>query len=437
MSDKLQWQRWIQEVNLIFLTVLVSFFGNSLAFANSHSAIFFHPDGMSVSHWTAVRMMKVGPDGELNWDRLARAAVYKGHMKDQLSGTSNGGATVHAYGIKVGAESFGNDNGKAIVSANGKGFSLLTEALKAGKSTALIQSGHLAEPGTAVFVASVESRRQYEEIVSQVVASGVEVILGGGEKYLLPLGKKGRFGEGTRKDGRDLIAEAQAQGYTVVFTKSDLSAAAKNPQIKKVLGVFAADHTFNDLPEKELKKKNLPHYWPEAPTIAEMAEATLQIVSRNKKGFFIVAEEEGTDNFSNENNAAGFLEAGLRADEALGVFLKFVEKNKKTLLLTTSDSDAGGLQVWGSAKMDPKKELAAKAENGSPLDGPQGSESVPFMAKPDQFGVTYPFAISWANFQDSTGGILLKGQGPGSEKLKGTVDNTMVFRLISDWIFKK
>jgi alkaline phosphatase len=65
------------------------------------SAIFFHPDGMGVNYWGAVRMRFVGPDGRLNWDRLPHLAVYTGHMKDALTATSHGGATVHAYGVKV------------------------------------------------------------------------------------------------------------------------------------------------------------------------------------------------------------------------------------------------------------------------------------------------------------------------------------------------
>ena len=64
------------------------------------NVIFFHPDGMGVNTWGAVRMMTVGPDGRLNWDRIPHMAVYTGHMKDRLTSTSHGGATTHAYGVR-------------------------------------------------------------------------------------------------------------------------------------------------------------------------------------------------------------------------------------------------------------------------------------------------------------------------------------------------
>ena len=41
----------------------------------------------------------------LAWDRLPALAVYRGHMADQLVGTSNGAATAHAFGRRVPASS--------------------------------------------------------------------------------------------------------------------------------------------------------------------------------------------------------------------------------------------------------------------------------------------------------------------------------------------
>ena len=63
-------------------------------------APFWH-DGSSISAWAAVRLLTVGPDGMLNWDKLDRMGVYRGHLKDSLASSSNGGATVHAYGVKA------------------------------------------------------------------------------------------------------------------------------------------------------------------------------------------------------------------------------------------------------------------------------------------------------------------------------------------------
>lgn len=114
---------------------------------------------------------------------------------------------------------------KTIASkASGKpGVTILEEAIAAGKATAVINSGFIAEPGTGAFLAEVESRGDVAAITEQIVESGVDIILGGGEIHYLPVGTVGRFGqEGIREDGRNLLEEAAADGYTVVYDLDEL-----------------------------------------------------------------------------------------------------------------------------------------------------------------------------------------------------------------------
>ena len=213
----------------------------------TNSVIFIHPDGTSPSHYAAGRFVSVGPDGRLNWDNMTNAGVYLGHMEDTLVGTSNAGAVTHAYGVKTFSGSFGlEEDGSEVVSLSGEvGTTIMDEAIAAGKATAVINSGFIAEPGTGAFLASVESRRDVEEITLQIVESGVDVIMGGGEIHYLPVGTVGEFGQpGIREDGRNLIEEAEADGYTVVYTLADLEALPADTE--KVLGIFAAEDTYND-----------------------------------------------------------------------------------------------------------------------------------------------------------------------------------------------
>ena len=196
-------------------------------------------------------------------------------------------------------------------------------ARDAGYATGLINSGTITEPGTGVFVANVESRRDNTGIALQITESGVDVILGGGERYFLPTGVTGRYGEGRREDGCNLLEEMAAKGYTIVFTREEL-AAIDPATTDKLLGLFAARHTFNDKTEAYLQANNLPHYWDYSPTLAEMTSKAIAILSRNQKGFLLVMEEEGTDNFADgANNASGTIKAIERADAAIGKALDF------------------------------------------------------------------------------------------------------------------
>ncbi|MBT8461302.1 MAG: alkaline phosphatase [Gemmatimonadetes bacterium] len=395
------------------------------------SVIFFHPDGMGVNTWGAVRMMTVGPDGRLNWDRIPHMAVYTGHMKDRLTSTSHGGATTHAYGVKVLADSYGMDGNEPLTAASGFTGSILQEAHAAGLAVGIVNSGTITEPGSGAFAASHPERYAHEPIALQIFESGAEVILGGGEQYFLPEGADGLYGPGARRDGRDLIAEAAKRGYTVVRTRAELLALPDTST--KVLGLFARYHTFNDQPEERLLANGLVA-WPEAaPTIAEMTRAALDVLSRGDRRFFLASEEEGTDNMANANNAMGEIMAGQRADEAIGVIQAFIADHPNTLLLMTSDSDAGGMQVFGQPF--PADTAPATASNGAPMDGVEGTNGQLFLAEPDANGVRHPFAIAWAQYHDVSGGILMKAQGLGAERVRGTMDNTEAYRVMYSVLF--
>lgn len=344
-------------------------------------------------------------------------------MSDRLTSTSHGGATVHSRGVKVQADSFGMDRNNSIISASGVQQSVAEEAIAAGKAVALVQSGHIGEPGTAAFVSESVSRRDVDLIARQVIESGAQVILGGGETYLLPDGVQGRHGTGSRSDGVNLIERAEALGYTVVYDRDEML-ALNLKETDKLLGVFASNHTFNANPIGENFANALPAYQATAPSIAEMATVALEIISRDPDGFFAVIEEEGTDNFPNNMNAPGALEALTRADAAFGVLLEFVDARSDTLLITAADSDAGGLQV------------VATDETGAFLHGRYGPDTEVFLAKPDAYGHVLPFALGFVgDGGDVGGGILARGAGFNSELITPLMDNTDVYKIMHTTLF--
>lgn len=399
------------------------------------NVIFFHPDGAGVNHWGAARIFHVGPDGQLNWDRLPHMGVYTGHMADRLTGTSHGGATVHAYGVKVAADSFGQNATEALTAASGQAMSIAEEAMAAGRALALVNTGNIAEPGTAAFVASVDDRDDEEAITLQVIESGAQVILSGGERNLLPEGVQGRHGEGARTDGVDLIARATELGYTIVYTREELL-ALDPATTERVLGIFAEDHMFNDNPAERNRIAGLPTFVEGAPTIAEMTAFALAVVSRDPEGFFAVIEDESTDNVPNAINAAGTLEALGRADAALGEILTFIEANPNTLVLTTSDSDAGGVQVLSGREAPGEgAPVAHTTAGGGILKGVEGYLGNVFMSAPDAAGLRHPFGIAFIGSNDVSGGILVRAAGFNADRVQPLMDNTDVYALMYETLF--
>ncbi|MDB9443252.1 hypothetical protein PN497_18065 [Sphaerospermopsis kisseleviana CS-549] len=78
----------------------------------------------------------------------------------------------------------------------------------------------------------------------------------------------------------NLIDLAKSLGYTVVYTEEQMNTAVASATAStKLLGVFAANHTFDDRREEQLGLNTanpLPLYLNTAPTVAEMLEASLK-----------------------------------------------------------------------------------------------------------------------------------------------------------------
>jgi alkaline phosphatase len=410
----------MRRVGLLFLILAMMVAGAAPVQAQTTyetgNVIFFHPDGSGMNHWNAARMYWAGPDGALNWDQLPEMAIYRGHMTDRLTGTSNGGATVHAFGYKVlGPGSFGQDGGidpeeagsegRSISSLSGFGGSIMREAAAAGMPVGIVNDGDLPEPGTGVFLAEVGDRNLSNEIARQFLDGrpGFEgealpkVMLGGGEGFFLPADTPACADEITltcylhtdqingrgpaRDDGRNLLVEAGELGYEVIRTRAEFEALWARIQAEPefapmVLGVFARDDMFNDTTEERLISLGLvdaemeeskegrliiwgspadtPGHNP--PTAAEMNTLALEVLRRHSTAtgmpFFLVAEVESTDNVPNNANAIGTLRALKSADDTIGVYREFIAANPNTLLLTAADSDAGGIQLLSPAPAD-------------------------------------------------------------------------------------
>jgi alkaline phosphatase len=261
------------------------------------NVIFFHPDGTGANHWHAARLYFKGLDGSLNWDRLAHISAYRGHMGNVITGTSNGGATTHAFGYKVdGLGSFGKDGDGNLGTDNfinalsGYPGSLMREAANAGMPVGVVNDGHIGEPGTGAFLAEVGNRNNWQEITRQMIQGrpGMNdttpwVIMGGGEADTRPAGTtllhrnaNAERGQPTnsqvslRTDNLDLELDWNDNGsgdlsndplkgddYIVIKTRAQFqrlrTALGTNPRYApRVLGLFSYQDLFNDRNEEDL-----------------------------------------------------------------------------------------------------------------------------------------------------------------------------------------
>jgi alkaline phosphatase len=404
------------------------------------SAVILNVDGASLTHWTAARMLAVGPDGLLNWDRLPAMAEFRTHSKDQIVVGSNPLNTTHAYGVKVPLGSYGTNGDQPLTALSGKPLSIMEEAMAAGKSIGLINTADLTEGGTGVylgkfgFAGSPERyspemiRRQRCTVASQMVAAAPDVMLGGGEQYFLGKEETGIHGKPGFCDV-SLLEKARSRGYRIVH---DRAAMRQKPAATPLLGLFAS-MTMSARDGFDKAK---------GPSLAEMVESALDVLSRNPKGFLLAINEEGVDDSSNQLDARGAFEALDEADQAIGVLRTYIDAHPETLLIVTADAPAGGIALLSRlANSDRSIEqgvpLPARDPDGAPLQGANGAGSAPFISKPDEAGRRHAFAVAWATRSDVAGGVVARAVGKNSDLVRGSIDNTRIYRIVYETLFGK
>lgn len=106
-----------------------------------------------------------------------------------------------------------------------------------------------------------------------------------------------------------------------------------------VLGLFAEDH---------LSHHDLRHKTPEQPSLTEMTESAIKILSKNDAGFCLFVEAGLVDLANHANNAKQALGDAVELDRAVEKASSMVNRNE-TLMAVTADH-SHGLTITGTVQ---------------------------------------------------------------------------------------
>lgn len=225
--------------------------------------------------------------------------------------------------------------GRRIVNAqvsqypDGRDLTTIMELARGqGKATGLVTSARITHATPAAWVAKAAHRDMEDLIAEQYLASGTDVLLGGG---------RGPFDPATRLDRRDLAGEFRAAGYDVVTTAEELERSTAS----KVLGTFTP--ALQHLPY-EVDRRFQGH---PAPSLAVLTREALRRLDGAAGGFVLQVEAGRPDHANHNNDPGGLVWDWMAADEALEVILDFVDARDDTLLVFACDHDTGGSVAYG------------------------------------------------------------------------------------------
>lgn len=323
-------------------------------------------DGMGVTQITGA-MVEGGP---LNMERLPVGGLVTTYTATDFLTDSAASGTALATGHKT-------KNGMLCISPSGETLKTVLEyAEDEGLATGIVTSCSVTHATPAAFVAHVKSRDMYTEIASQISASGVDVLFGGGWCYFTPDSVPG----GARKDGANLLG-GMMERMPVALTAEEFEALPDE-------GPAAA----------LLYREHPPRASERAVPLAELTEKALDLLSDDEDGFFLMVEGSQIDWAGHENDEEWLMEEVIDFDRAVGTAMDFAERDGRTLVVVTADHECGGYLI---------------------MDASRESHKVTWW----KFGSDNHTATM----------VPLLAYGPGSAELGGISDNTELGRaLIGD-----
>ncbi|MCQ2176736.1 MAG: alkaline phosphatase [Bacteroidales bacterium] len=289
--------------------------------------IFMIGDGMGLEQISTAWVLN---GGHLNMDNMVYTGFSRTYAVDKLITDSCQGGTGLSTGTKT-------KYGYIAVDPDGNDIqSSLKLAQEKGKKTGVAVTCRVNDATPADFCCHSTDRDQQEEIAAQYVDSGLDFLCGGGLRYWQ-----------NREDGRDLVEEMKAKGYTFAATQEELKAA----QGEKILSLQAPI----ELPAALDRGDYLPN-------AAMKAIESLD----NKKGFFLMIEGSCIDDWCHANKVGYMAEELLDFDRTLGKVLEWAEKDGETLVIVTADHSTGGLTLVGGdlQKRSVKVHFSTEGHNG-------------------------------------------------------------------------
>lgn len=427
--------------------------------------IFFLGDGMGATTITAARIFKTGEDGLLNFERLERTARIKTYSADAQVTDSAPSMGAYMTGVKInndvislkdakpvapGKDANGNPSIDRCSTVNGGNngtapMTILELAKAAGKSVGAVTTTELTHATPASTFSHVCDRDMAYTIAQQVVPGGVgynarlldgvDVLMGGGRNHFTPFdAKTNRKGRG---DGRDLVAEFAKQGYFVANTRADMASARTG---RKFVGLYSAESHLDYASKRR----------PEQPTLAEMTAKSIELLSANPKGFFLMVEGGKIDHALHETNARNALVETVAFDEAIQTAvdrMRVIDPGlENTLIVVTADHDHTMVLNGYPKRGNPVLDIVRNVGDGQPTkdadgktyttlvfgNGPNRPELRADIDSAQALAEDYrqESGVRWSSESHGGGDVKLYATGAGSAPFKGTMENTHVFTLM-------
>lgn len=394
--------------------------------------ILFIGDGMGVSTVTAARILAgqaANPNGgeeyELSMEKFPWSAFSKTYSVNQQTSDSAPTATAILSGIKtkdgivgLGPSSVPDDY--SSVTRKNRVPSILHIAKRMGKSAGVVTTTSIAhatpascyahspsrgwESDANIYSESIDAFRSgYPDIARQLIEFSsdnnlpqIDVVLGGGRDRFLPKRAAKNEPTGERLDNRDLTREWQTRFKDAEYVRDRKSLlAVDSRKVNHLLGLFNAGQMEFKV-DRDTNKE---------PSLVEMTAKAMEILNKNRKGYFLMVEGGRIDHGHHSGNAYRALTETIEFDQAIAYAAKNTDP-RDTLIIVTADHSH-------------TLTLSGYAQRGNPILGlvkQPGTEGKP-GDKNSEDKLSRPYTtLHYANGAGYTGRSTVKKKVDGKEQ---------------------
>lgn len=247
---------------------------------------------------------------KLMLEKLKKIGFIKTYSGDNLITDSAAGATAFSCGVKTYNKAIGVNMDTVAVET------ILETAKKKGLATGLVATASITHATPASFYAHRPFRKQMENNVADLFVTQPDVFMGGGKNFFE-----------ARQDDRNISNELREAGYSIVYNVADVPADASK------VGVLIADKEPPSIAEGR------------GDYLVEATEKSLDILSKDEDGFFLMVEGSQIDWGGHANESDYITSEMIDFDKAIGKVLEFAEQDGQTLVIITADHETGGYAI--------------------------------------------------------------------------------------------
>ena len=328
------------------------------------------PDGTSLSVLSASRWLKTyrGEGEKLNLDPYLCGTVStfssNAPIGDSAPTTScyMTGFTGQAANISIYPPA---DPGNDLITLNPENayqpLATILEAMKMeqGKAAGLVVTCEFPHATPADCASHHYNRNNYEALAPQIAFNNLNVMFGGGNKFVSETMKKHFANTG------------------VTYLQND----------KKGMMNFGGDKVWALFGDRELPY-DLDRDTTQIPSLAQMTSKALEILNKNSRGFFLMVEGSKVDWAAHANDPAGIMGEFLAFDKAVGAAIEFAKKDGNTTIVILPDHGNSGFSIGrnGLKKSYTKLTLEELFGTVSKIQRTaEGLEKILVQTKPENF----------------------------------------------------